>query len=216
MRSRLALLACVACTSACFTGHLPPLELYRIALPDSARLATALEQPNVRVGMLPGRIAIAPYDAPGIYGERSIVYRIGDTEYGTYPSREWALPLSTMLGLVTEDVLRRQPITAGGAIFDPPSYRTEPYVWRGIVRQFEEVDRGSAVSAVVALEGRLVRATDDSVLWAGSVRFEQAVPRGTMPAIVDALSAAAADAIGQLAGEARAALLRVPMVPPRD
>lgn len=194
--------------TACLGGRLPPLEFYRLALADSTRVATQLDGSQLRLALAPGSIAIAPYQTPGIYADRSIVYRIGDTQYGAYPSREWALPLSTMLGLVTQDVLRAHPVTAEPAVFEPPAYTSQTYVWRGLVREFEEVDRDSRVFAAVHLEARLVRAADDSVLWAGSVRLEEPVPEGTMPAIVGALSRISADAVGQLADQARAALGR--------
>lgn len=194
--------------TGCLGGHLPPLEFYRLAFSDSARMATPLDGTDLRVALAPGSMAVAPYLTPGIYADRSIVYRVDDTQYGSYPSREWALPLSTMLGLVTQDVLRAHPMTAEPAVFDPPSYTSQTYVWRGLVREFEEVDRGSEVFAAVRLEARVVRASDDSVLWSGSVRMEEPVPEGTMPAIVSTLSRVSAAAVSRLAEEARAALAR--------
>jgi ABC-type uncharacterized transport system auxiliary subunit len=204
----IAWIAAAAGAAACFTGRLPPEELYRLALPDSAvttTTSTALTNP---VGGARGSIAIAPYVAPGIYGNRSLVYRIDDNEYGTYPSREWALPVGTMLGLITQDVLRQRPISDDPPTYDPPSYRVHQYVWRGVVRELEEVDRGRAVFAAVQLDARLVRAKDDSVVWSGSARLERPVPKPTMPAIVAALSQLAAEAVTRLADEARGALAR--------
>lgn len=212
MRGRVAA-ACLAGLvllgdAGCFGGRLPALEYYRLAVADSTRLTTLLDGEELRLALAPGAIAIAPYLTPGIYADRSIVYRVGETQYGAYPSREWALPLSTMLGLVTEDVLRAHPVTAEPAVFNPPAYTSQAYVWRGLVREFEEVDRGSRVFAAVRLEARLVRSADDSVLWSGTVRLEEPVPEATMPAIVAALSRVSAEAVGQLADEARAYLGR--------
>ncbi len=204
---RVAVVVIACSTAACFGGRLPPLELYRIALPDRALVATPLGQQPLRLPLPAGSVAIMPYEAPGVYGERNIVYRVGDTQYGAYPSREWALPVATMLGLVTEDVMRRAPITAGGAVFDPPTTTVETYVWRGLVRQFEEVDRGQQVFAAVALDARLVRARDDSVLWSGTVRLERPVPSANMQGIVGGLSSLSAAAVAQLADQARAWLL---------
>lgn len=209
-RAALAALASLLSVSStgCLGGRLPPLEFYRLALADSTRLTTPLDGAELRLALAPGSIAVAPYVTPGIYADRSIVYRIGETQYGAYPSREWALPLSAMLGLVTQDVLRAHPVTAEPAVFDPPAYASQTYVWRGLVREFEEVDRDRQVFAAVQLEARLVRAADDSVVWSGNVRLEDPVPQPTMPAIVDALSRLAADAVGRLADEARASLGR--------
>lgn len=198
-------LACIA--SGCFPGHLPPLEFYSLMVPDSATVVTNLAQPPLRLSLAAGSIGIAPYEAPGLYGDVSIVYRVDDASYGAYPSRRWAEPLPAMLGMITEDVLRRAPITAGAATFAPPSYQTEAFVWHGLVREFEEVDRGRSVSVTVALEARITRASDDSLLWTGTVRLEQPVPQGTMPAIVSGLSALSVAAVNRLADEARAALI---------
>ena len=197
-----------ASLSGCLGGRLPPLEYYRVATADSARLATPLSGSPLQLTLAPGAVAIAPYQTPGIYADRGIVYRIGDTQYGSYPSREWALPLSTMLALLTQDVLAARPLTAQPAVFSPSTYAGETYVWRGFVRQFEEVDRGAEVHAAVALDARVVRVSDDSIVWSGSVRFEEPVPQGTMPAVVSTLSRVATEAVGQLADEARASLAR--------
>ena len=187
-------------------GKLPPLELYRLGHPDRERPETPLA--TQRMALAPGTIAIAPYQTPGIYGGRGIVFRIGDAEYGVYPSREWALPVGTMLGLITEDVMKAAPLVRDGAIFDPPAYREQRFVWRGIVRELEEVDRGHNVSVAVRLDVRLVRATDDSVLWMSSARLERPVATPTMTNIVNTLSGASVEVITRLADEARAALAR--------
>jgi len=192
--------------SGCIHGKLPAREFYRLRtapLPDSL---TAFYRDG-GVSTLPvGSVAIVPYIAPGVYGDGNIVYRIGDSEMGTYPNREWALPVPTMLGMLTEDIFRARPLTRDPVVFDPPSAHSYDYVWRGLVREFEELDRGSHVYAVVRFDARLVRARDDSVLWSGTARLERAVPEGTMPAIVDALSQLATEAIVQLQESARGSL----------
>ena len=195
-----------AMTDGCFRGSLPPLELYRLALPDTSVLQTPVSMRGSP--LFAGSIAIAPYEAPGVYGNRNVVYRIGDTQYGTYPSREWALPVPAMLGMLTEEVLRRTPLSTGTALYDPPSYRTQDLVWRGVVRELEEVDRERQVYAAVRLEVRLVRAIDDSLLWTGTARRERSVPHPTMPEIVKTLSSLATETIQSLADEAHAALTR--------
>ncbi|HEX4469737.1 MAG TPA: ABC-type transport auxiliary lipoprotein family protein [Gemmatimonadaceae bacterium] len=192
--------------SGCIHGKLPPREYYRLRtapLPDSL---TAFYRDGGASTLPVGSIAIVPYIAPGVYGDGNIVYRIGDSEMGTYPNREWALPVPTMLGMLTEDIFRARPLTRDPVVFDPPSAHSYDYVWRGLVREFEELDRESHVYAVVRFDARLVRARDDSVLWAGTARLERAVPQGTMPAIVDALSQLATEAILQLQESARGSL----------
>lgn len=139
-----------------------------------------------------------------MYGDGNIVFRLNESTYGTYPNREWAVPVSTMLGMMTEDLFRARPLTRDPAVFNPPSPHSYSYVWRGMVRELEEVDRGGNVYAAVRLDARLVRAGDDSVLWSGDARLERIVPEGTMPAIVSMLSQLSAEVIEQLQESARA------------
>jgi len=192
--------------AGCIHGKLPPREFYRLRLPPLPDSLGAYYRDGGSSNLLVGGIAIVPYVTPGIYGDGNIVYRVGDSEMGAYPNKEWAVPLSTMLGMFTEDIFRARPLTRDPAVFDPPSPHAYAYVWRGLVRELEEVDRAQRVYAVVRLDARVVRARDDSVLWSGSARLERAVPEGTMPAIVDALSQLASDAILQLQDSARASL----------
>ena len=209
MRAARSLIAALllAATGACFHGKLPAIEYYRLRLPETDTSATpAADHVAGVVGLPAGAIAILPYAAPGIYGDGGIVYRVDESAYGAYPNREWAVPVPTMLGMLTQDLFQMRPLTRDPSVFDPPSAHSYPYVWRGLVRELEEVDRGQQVFAAVRLDARLVRSRDDSVIWAGSARLERAVPEGTMPAIVDALSVLAAQVITQLQDSARVAL----------
>jgi len=189
---------------ACFHGKLAPREYYRLRMPQLGDSTPPAD--GASAGLLAGGMAIVPYVTPGLYGDGNIVYRIDDMAYGSYPNREWAVPLPTMLGMLTEDIFRARPLTRDPAVFDPPSPHTYAYVWCGLVRELEEVDRGDHVYAVVRFDARVVRAKDDSVLWSGTARLERPVPQGTMPTIVDALSQLATEAILQLQDSARASL----------
>jgi ABC-type uncharacterized transport system auxiliary subunit len=166
----------------------------------------AVDRDGGVTGLPTGAIAILPYAAPGIYGDGGIVYRVDESAYGAYPNREWAVPLPTMLGMLTQDIFQQRPLTRDPSVFDPPSPHSYAYVWRGLVRELEEVDRGQQVFAAVRLDARLVRARDDSVIWSGSARLERQVPEGTMPAIVEALSSLATQVITQLQDSARVSL----------
>ena len=204
-----ALLPAVAMSASCFrVGTLPAREMYRLALPDS--LAPNAPAAPADAAPLAGTLAVATWRAPGLYGAPGIVYRVDDTQYGTYPAREWAIPLGDQLGVFTNALLRRAPLTRGGALHDPPNPRALAYIWRGTIREFEEVDRGREVFAAVRLEALLVRAADDSVLWQGAVRLERPVADPTMANIVAELSSLAIDAIARLTADAAAAV-----VPPR-
>ena len=188
--------------AACFRGSLPPREFYRLEPADSL----FAHANGARGAPLPGTLAVLEYATQGIYAERNIVYRVEDGAYGVYPSREWALPLGEMLGMLTTRALTGSPLTVGGSVFDPPTRRTHALLWRGVVREFDEVGRGQAVFAVVQLDAQLIRSADDSVLWSGSQRAEVAVSRPTMAGVIDGLSTAAMIVISRLVAGAQRAL----------
>ena len=197
IRPWLLLGAAALVASGCFPrGTLPAREMYRLRLPSEQ--GSAIPAAGPATSPLEGSLAIAPYETPGLYDERGIVFRIGENEYGAYPSREWAVPLGEMLGMMTEDVMSRVPLTNEPARYDPPSRRSKTFLWRGAVREFEEVNRGGRVFVAVHLDASLTRALDDSVVWSGSARREREVPRPTMDEIVRALSEIAAEAIAEL------------------
>jgi ABC-type uncharacterized transport system auxiliary subunit len=207
LRSLLVLVAVLLLSTSCIHGKLPAREFYQLHLPEPTDSIAAAEHDAMAAPRLPsGGIAIVPYVTPGVYGDGNIVFRIDENSYGTYPNREWALPIATMLGMITEDVFKERPLTRDPVVFNPPSPHSYTYVWRGMVRELEEVDRGSHVYAAVRLDARLVRARDDSVLWSGNARLERLVPDATMPAIVGMLSQLSAEVIVQLQESARASV----------
>lgn len=189
-------------------GKLPASEMYRLSLPDTAATDTLpVRATDGAAPALKGTLGIAQYATPGIYGDPAIVFRINDNQYGSYSSsthvREWAVPLGEQLGVLTERVLSRFPLTAEPAVFDPPSRRSQTYVWRGTVREFEEVDRGSQVLAAVRIDARIARADDDSIVWSGTARLERVASPSNMPGIVQTLSTLAGDVVTELATRAR-------------
>jgi ABC-type uncharacterized transport system auxiliary subunit len=192
--------------AGCWRGSLPPRQFYRLAPPDSlAALARVNGAPP-----LTGSIAIPHYDTPGIYGSGALVYRVGTSAYGAYPAREWAIPLGEMLASMTEGVLRQRALTSGRVEVDPPAAARDPYEWRGVVREFDEVDAPTSVSASVSLSALLVRVADDSVVWSGSTREIEPVKESrNIDSVVASLSAAAARALVRLTDEAASTLRRL-------
>jgi uncharacterized lipoprotein YmbA len=185
-------------------GTRPPLERYRLEIPPPPSAPAALPGGT----LLPGLLAVLPYATPGLYGRDPIVYRVGEIQLDVYPNREWAIPLRDQLGVATARLLEGRPLTSQPAVYDPSSLRPYAFVWRGRVREFEEVNRGDTVLAAVALEVQLVRTIDDSVVWAGRYRDERIVPppNTTMEPIVHMLSVLTAEAINGLIDSARVEL----------
>ena len=205
---RVTTLACVAAivSSGCFRGTLPPRQFYRLSLPDSlASVGRPTGAPP-----LTGSIAIARYDTPGIYGTGSLVYRVGSSAYGAYPSREWAIPLGEMLGSITEGIVRQRSLTSGRVVYPPSAVTREQYEWRATVREFDEVDAPNSVTTSVSLVAQLVRAADDSVVWSAAAQeMEPIAQTRSIDAVVAGLSAATARAIVRLTDEAALAMRRL-------
>ena len=199
--------------AGCLRGSLPPRQYYRLSPADSVSgPARAVNAPP-----LSGSLGVAVYNTPGIYGSGALVYRVGTTSYGAYPSREWAIPLGEMLGALTKEIVHGRGLTSGRVAYDAPDSKNQPYEWRGTVREFDEVDGASSVAASVSLAAQLVRVADDSVIWSGAVRETQPVMEArSIDSVVAALSAAASRAIARLADEAANDLRRLAAAGARD
>jgi len=207
-RRRAATLACAAAIvgGGCFRGTLPPREFYRLSVPDSV---AAVGRPT-GAPPLTGSIAVARYDTPGIYGTGTLVYRVGSSAYGAYPSREWAIPLGEMLGSITEGIVRQRSLTSGRVVYPPSAVTREQYEWRATVGEFDEVDAPNSVTASVSLVAQLVRVADDSVVWSGAAQEMEPIAQSrSIDAVVAGLSAAAARAITRLTDEAGSAVRRL-------
>jgi ABC-type uncharacterized transport system auxiliary subunit len=186
------------------TRTVAPIEMYRL-LPTAAE--TSGVSPRSAADDLPeGSLAVLRFVTPGLYGHRGIVYRVGEAGYAAYPSREWAIPLGEMLGRRTADLMQEKPLVRGDALFNPPTRRAFTYLWRGTVREFEEIDRGNDVFVAVSLEANLIRVEDDSIVWSGGARVERAVPDGTMAGIIGGLSAATDEVVFALLESARVSI----------
>jgi uncharacterized lipoprotein YmbA len=204
--------------TACLRRPTAPTTLYRLrGAPTVMPAQPSASVSGAATGAAGGEVVaddgpaltIAPYAAPGIYGGPQIVYRDGETRYGTYPNREWALPLGGMLAALTAETLRAEPSLASRVHDGMDTRAAGGLVWRGVVREFEEVDRGGRVFAAVRLDATLVHADTDSVLWSGSARAEQALGSTTdMTVVVDSLAALASRVVATLARDAGSVLRR--------
>ena len=190
----------------CFRGTLPAREFHRLAPVDSLATRAGF----VGAPPLTGSIAIVAYDTPGIYGDAPLVYRSGASGYGTYPTREWAIPLGEMLAARTETIAAARALTSGRVAYARTGSRLEQYEWRGSVREFDEVDSAKSVAVSVSLGARLVRVADDSVIWAGSVHEVEPVAESReIESVVAALSTAASRALARLVDDAASTLRRL-------
>jgi ABC-type uncharacterized transport system auxiliary subunit len=195
-----------ALLAACFRGSLPPRQFYRLASPEPMQAS----RPSASAPALVGSLSIRRYETPGIYASGALVYRVGTSTYGVYPSREWAIPLGEMLGSMSQAVIDQRGLASGRVVFDPASVERPQFEWRATVREFDEIDAPNEVSASVAFDAKLIRLADDSVIWSGSARDVVPVAQTrSIDAVVSGLSVAAARAIARLADDAAATVRRL-------
>jgi uncharacterized lipoprotein YmbA len=192
--------------SACVAGSVPPRELWRLDPPAVDSSSGTVQQTSATAPLAGAPLEVALYETPGLYGDQGITYRIDESRYATYRSRDWAMPLGEMLSARTAALLRRQQLASVVLDGNAPSPSRTGWRWEGTVREFEEVDRKSGVSVSVALDVVLRRAENDSVVWRGARRLERPVSSPTMPNIVSALSTTADSVIVALARQAAPAL----------
>jgi uncharacterized lipoprotein YmbA len=193
-------IASAAWLAAC-AGTPATVERYRLAPMGTPQPRTPSAAPDANAPV----IAVEPYVTMGIYADPQIVYRLEETTYGAYPNREWAIPLGTMLADATVETMRAIP-HLGVRVTDERASGSHQLVWRGVVQQFEEVNRGKKVGAAIRLDAALVRTPGDSVVWQGTVGLERPVTDPTMTAIVETLSQLTSTAIRQLVTQARPAV----------
>ncbi len=179
-----AIVACMACG-----GKVPPTNYYALNLSAPAPAAAALEHTAVLMPMRAGRVI----------RQGRIVYRESPEQVGFYEYHRWAEDPADSVG---QSLLRQIMALGTFASIAPFDGRTAAdFVLRGELRRIEEVDHGGGVRATVEIALELVDAETARVVWSGSATKTEAVQVGEVRSVVSRMSAAADQAIKQLAGE---------------
>lgn len=173
----------------------PKTSFYRLNYPVAERASSPASEAT---------LGVERFRAANLLRQDRIVYSTADNQVNYYPYHRWAEDPATM---VTNLVVRQ---LAGRHLFgDVAHYRPEretEYYLRGRVLALEEQDRGASVSVRVLLEAELVKAKTGAVIWSGRAERERPVPRKDVSSVVEEMSRATEEVIGQLAdGMAQAA-----------
>ena len=187
-RRRLGL-ACLAVACLACSGVVPPTNYYVLDLPAPVPAAAPLEHTAV---LMPIRVG-------GVIRQGRIVYRESPVEVGYYEYHRWGEdPRESVSRALREQVLALGTF----ARLDHFDGRTAAdYVLRGELLQLEEVDHGGDVRAAVKISLELVETATARVVWGGSTEKTEMVSASEVRSVVAGLSAAAQQAIRQLAGE---------------
>ncbi|HEY6293111.1 MAG TPA: ABC-type transport auxiliary lipoprotein family protein [Terriglobia bacterium] len=173
--TRLMLLSLLAMAlSGCGTG--PPIRYYTVQIPATADPSTHVYP----VALLVGRI-----EAATVLQDGPIVYRTGVNEIGTYQYRRWVEPPADMLRAKLIRLLRAsgdyQSVTELG------SASQGEFVVRGTLYDFEEVDSGPSMAALVSMEFSLYNRKTGLNVWSHFYSQSEPVQGNDISAVVAAL-----------------------------
>ena len=138
-----------------------------------------------------------PIRAGRVVGQGRIVYRESPEEVGFYEYHRWAEgPEDTVGSALAGELLARGTF----ATIVPFDGRLEAdYILRGELRRMEEIDYDGPVRAAVEIGIELVDAGTTRVVWSGAASVAEDVPTSDVRSVVSRMSAAAEQAIKQLA-----------------
>jgi len=174
IRRLIPLLLVVMALSGCGTG--PPIHYYTVAIPAAPDPSTYIYP----VTLLVGRI-----EAPAILQNGLIAYRTGVNEVGTYQYRRWVESPADMLKTNLIRLLRAsgdyQSVTELG------SASGGAFVVRGNLYDFEEVDSGANIAALVSMEFTLYDRKTGLSLWSHFYSQSEPVQGNEISAVVAAM-----------------------------
>jgi len=168
------IVATVAFASSC--GAARPRKYYALDLPSAPPATSASHD----VALLVGRLS-----APHLYRDDRIVYRMGETQIGTYEYHRWVEPPTDML----ESMLLRLLRGSG-------KYRTVQrlasntqgdYIVRGRLYQLEE-SSSPTLAARVSFELELYEKKSGTVVWSHLYSHDEPVNGKEVPDVVQALN----------------------------
>jgi ABC-type uncharacterized transport system auxiliary subunit len=156
-------------------GHPKPVRYYTLQSATAPAVSTNGQAVSLVVGTIGGA---------EIFRASPIAYRIGVNEIGTYQYSQWDEPPVTLVQRSLIRVLRAsgnfQSVTSLGSAADGP------FLVRGRLYDFEEVDGGS-ITGLVSMEFELVDRKSGKVVWTHFYSQSEPVQGKEMSAIVTAL-----------------------------
>lgn len=139
--------------SGCLGGR--PIRYYTVTYPPPA--------PAVATGAYPITLLIGHISAPEILEDQPIIYRSGQNEIGAYAYHQWVEPPSEMVKILLIRHLR-----ASGkyqSIAQLGSSVQGSFLLHGRLYDFEEVDRGADITALVSMEFELYDRETHKEVW---------------------------------------------------
>ncbi len=165
----------IATLSGCLGGR--PIRYYTVTIPPSA--------PSAAAGVYPVTLLIGRIGAPDILEDQPIAYRSGRNEIGVYQYHQWAEPPAQMVKIM---LIRR--LRASGkfqSVAQLGSSAQGEYVLHGRLYDFEEVDKGGTITALVSMEFELLDRRTHKEVWSRFYSQTEPVQGKTISDVVTAL-----------------------------
>jgi ABC-type uncharacterized transport system auxiliary subunit len=154
-----------------------PIQYYTLDLPAAPPPSTSTYPATLLVGRI---------HAPEILQDEPIVYRSGPNEIGTYEYHYWDEPPVRMVRVMLIRTLRAsgkyQSVAQLGSLAEGE------FVLEGRLDDFEEVDRGAAIAALVTMEFELVDRKAHRTVWTHSYSRSDPVQGRQIAGVVAALN----------------------------
>jgi ABC-type uncharacterized transport system auxiliary subunit len=157
-------------------GGSKPIRYYTLQVPPAPTLTSSTSSIS---------LAVASINGAQIFQNEPIAYRIGVNEIGTYQFSQWAEP---PVNLVRRRLIRM--LRASGDYQSVTELGTNSggqFLLRGRLYDFEEVDSGSSIAALVSLEFDLYDRKSGRVVWSHFYSQSEPVSVKEISAIVTAL-----------------------------
>jgi ABC-type uncharacterized transport system auxiliary subunit len=174
MIPRILVLLVAVGLSACGSGR--PIRYYTVELPPAPPPATSVYPVSLLIGHI---------SAPGILEDEPIAYRSGPNEIGTYDYHHWEEPPERMVKIM----LFRQLLASGKyqSVAELGSSAQGEFVLHGRLYDFEEVDTGSSIAALVTMELQLFDRKTGKTVWTHFYSHSEPVSGKEISDVVSAL-----------------------------
>lgn len=164
----------MATLSGCLGGR--PIRYYTVELPQT---------PEPSAGAFPVSLLVGHVGAPEILEDQPIAYRSGRNEIGVYQYHQWIEPPAQMVKMM---LIRR--LRASGryqSVAQLGSSVQGEYVLHGRLYDFEEVDKGRNIAALVSMEFDLYDRKTHKTVWTHSYSRTEPVQGKQISDVVAAL-----------------------------
>lgn len=148
----ISILCALALLSGCGSGR--PIHYYTVEFPVTPAPSTSVYPITILIGHI---------GSPELLKEEAIAYRSGPNEIGTYDYHHWVEP---PVHLVEVNLIRR--LRASGkyqSVSELGSSAVGDYILQGRLYDFEEVDAGGSIAALVSMEFELIDRKTRRTVW---------------------------------------------------